>query len=109
VYAAQDETGRLKLGPQLALLRSVLREAGPRRALQIVWRASRYARQNFWQPFFWCDVALARERRPLLRFYDRIVRPLTDNVVFDALAFALMAAWFLLVLPLACALIERRS
>lgn len=107
VYATQAETGRLQLGPQLALLRRVLREAGPRRAAQIVWRASRHARQNFWQPFFWCDVALGRERRPLLRFYDRIVRPLTDNVLFDALATVLMATWFLLVLPASYSLLDR--
>lgn len=109
VYATQAETGRLQLGPQLALLRRVLREAGPRRAAQIVWRASRYARQNFWQPFFWCDVALGRERRPFLRFHDRIVRPLTDNALFDAAAFALMAAWFLVLLPVGCAVLERRA
>lgn len=109
VYAAQAETGRLRLGPHLALLRRVLREAGPRRALQILWRAGRYARQNAWQPFFWCDVALRRERRPFLRFHDRVFAPLTNNVVFDALATVLMAAWFLAVLPLAYAFIDGRE
>lgn len=109
VYATQAETGRLMLGPQLALLRRVLREAGLRRALQIVWRASRYARQNAWQAFFWCDVALGRERRPLLRFHDRVLGPVTNNVLFDALAFVLMSAWFLVLLPLGCAVLERRA
>jgi rSAM/selenodomain-associated transferase 2 len=109
VYAAQAETGRLRLGPHLALLRRVLREAGPRRALQILWRAGRYARRNAWQMFFWCDVALRLERRPFLRFHDRAFGPLTNNVAFDALATMLMAAWFLVLLPLGCALLERRS
>ena len=109
VYAAQAETGRLRLGPHLALLRRVLREAGPRRALQILWRAGRYARQNAWQPFFWCDVALRRERRPFLRFHDRVFGPITNNAVFDTLATVLMVAWFLVLLPLGCAAVERRS
>jgi rSAM/selenodomain-associated transferase 2 len=109
VYAAQAETGRLRLGPHLALLRRVLREAGARRAVQILWRAGRYVRQNAWQPFFWCDVALRRERRPFLRFHDRVFGPLTNNVVFDALATVLMAAWFLVLLPLGCVVVERRS
>lgn len=109
VYAAQADTGRLRLGPHLALLRQVLRDAGPRRALQIVWRASRYARQNAWQMFFWCDVALGRERRPCLRFHDRVFGPLTNNVLFDALAFVLVGAWFLVLLPLGCAVVERRA
>jgi rSAM/selenodomain-associated transferase 2 len=109
VYATQAETGRLRLGPHLALLRRVLREAGLRRTLQIVWRASRYARQNTWQMFFWCDVALGRERRPFLRFHDRVFAPLADNALFDAIAFVLMSAWFLVLLPLGCAVRERRA
>ncbi len=109
VYATQDATGRLRLGPQLALVRRVLREAGWRRAAQIVWRAGRYTRQNGWQPFFWCDVALRRSGRPLLRFHDRFVHPSTNNVVFDALVTALMALWFLAVLPVAYAVMDRVS
>jgi rSAM/selenodomain-associated transferase 2 len=108
-YATQDATGRLRLGPHLAYVRRALRAAGWRRALQIVWRAGRYTRQNAWQLFFRGDVALGRERRPLLRFHDRLVRPVTDNVVFDALAAMAIALWFLLLLPLGCAVFEPRS
>jgi rSAM/selenodomain-associated transferase 2 len=106
VYATQDATGRLRLGPHLAHARRTLRAAGPRRAAQIVWRAGRYARQNAWQMFFALDRALGRERRPLLRFHDRYLRPLTDNVAFDALGALAIAFWFLLALPLACAVTD---
>jgi rSAM/selenodomain-associated transferase 2 len=107
VYATQDATGRLRLGPHLAHARRVLRQAGWRRALQIVWRAGRYTRQNSWQLFFCGDVALGREQRPLLRFHDRFFRPVTDNIVFDALAAALVALWFLLVLPVVYRIADR--
>jgi rSAM/selenodomain-associated transferase 2 len=106
VYAAQDTTGTLRLGPHLALVRRVLREAGWRRACAILLRAGRYTRQNGWQPFFWCDVALRLSGRPFLRFYDRIVRPLTSNVVFDALVTVLITVWFLVLLPIACAVLD---
>jgi hypothetical protein len=38
-----------------------------------------------------------------------LVRPVTDNVVFDALAAMAIALWFLLLLPLGCAVFEPRS
>jgi rSAM/selenodomain-associated transferase 2 len=109
VYATQDATGRLRLGPHLALVRRVLREAGWRRACQILFRAGRYTRQNAWQLFYWCDVALRRPRRPFLRFHDAFVHPLTNNVVFDALAAVLIALWFLVLLPLGCAVFDSRA
>ncbi|MGH8480958.1 MAG: hypothetical protein ACRES8_00680, partial [Nevskiaceae bacterium] len=84
-----------------------LRAAGWRRALEIVWRAGRYTRQNSWQLFFCGDVALRRPTRPLLRFHDRVIRPVTDNVVFDALATTLIALWFLVLLPAGCWLADR--
>jgi rSAM/selenodomain-associated transferase 2 len=107
LYGTQDAVGRLRLGPHLAHTRRVLRAAGWKRATQIVWRAGRYTRQNAWQLFFFADVALGRERRPLLRFYDRFVRPVTDNVVFDALGALAIAFWFLLALPVACRIADR--
>ncbi len=109
VYATQDATGRLQLGPHLTLVRRVLREAGWRRAWQILFRAGRYTRQNSWQPFFWCDVALRRTRRPFLRFHDTFVHPLTSNVVFDALVTVLIALWFLLLLPMGCAVLDKQD
>lgn len=113
VYAAQSETGRLRLGPYLALARAVLREGGWRRGGAILLRAGRYTRQNSWQMFFWLDVLLRRAlgsgRHPFLRFHDRVFRPLTNNVLADGLAALLIAAWFLGVLPAACALLDRRA
>jgi len=109
VYASQGETARLRVGAHLALTRRVLKAAGLRGALRILYRAGRYARQNSWQPFFWCDVALRRRSRPFLRFHDRIVRPLTDNRLFDGLATLAITTWFLGALPVAYALIDRRT
>jgi len=101
VYAVQAETGRLRVGAYLALAWRVLIAAGWRRALQILWRAGRYSRQNAWQMFFWCDVALRLRGRPCLWFYDRVLHPVTSNVVFDALGAVLISTWFLVVLPAA--------
>lgn len=113
VYAAQHATGRLDIGAHLALLRSVLVQAGWKRGLAILWRASRYTRQNSWQMFFWWDVLLRRrlgpERYAFTSFHDRWLWPLTNNVVFDAIAFVLVPLWFLLALPLAYAVVDRRK
>jgi rSAM/selenodomain-associated transferase 2 len=106
VYAAHG-AGRLPMRPYLALTRRVLADRGWRGALRLLYRAGRFARQNSWQPFLWLDVLLRRESRPLLRLHDRVVGPLTNNAVFDGLATVLIAAWFLLVLPLAYAVIDR--
>lgn len=107
LYATQDRARALKLGPPLALARRVLAGAGARRACAIVYRAGRYTRQNAWQPFFWCDVMLRREHRPWLRFHDRFVRPALDNAVCDAITAALIALWFLLLLPLGALIADR--
>lgn len=108
VYAAQSETGRLRLGPYLALARRVLREAGWRGASTMLLRAGRYARQNLWQMFFAVDVARGRAANPrLLRFHDRRMAPLLNHAAADVLAALLLAAWFLAVLPAACAVLER--
>lgn len=109
IYAGQADTGRLRVGAYLALTWRVLINAGFVGALRILWRAGRYARQNSWQMFFWCDVALGRRSQPLLRFHDRILWPLANNFVFDAIGMVLMAKWFLIVLPVWYALIDARA
>lgn len=113
VYAAQSETGRLRLGPYLALARAVVREGGWRRGGATLLRAGRYTRQNSWQLFFWLDALLRRwlgaGRYPFLYFHDRVFRPLTSNVLADGLAALLIAAWFLGVLPAAYALLDGRA
>jgi len=112
VYASQGETARLRVGAHLALTRRVLRAAGWRGAPGILYRAGRYTRQNSWQPFFWCDVALRTRlepgRNPFLAFHDRVIRPLADNRLFDTLAMLAITIWFLGVLPLAYAVLDRR-
>lgn len=109
VYASQGDTARLQVGAHLALVRRVLVATGWRGALRILYRAGRYTRQNAWQMFFWCDVALRRQGRPFLAFHDRVFRRLTDNVVFDTLAAVLITIWFLGVLPVAYATVDRRA
>ena len=110
VYASQPATARLRVGAHLALTRRVLRAAGWRGALRILYRAGRYTRQNSWQPFFWCDVALRARlgpgRNPCLAFHDRVIGPFTDNLLFDAIATLAITIWFLGVLPLAYALLD---
>jgi rSAM/selenodomain-associated transferase 2 len=109
IYKTQDATGRLRLSPHLSHLRDVLLGVGRERAMQILWRAGQYTRQNAWQLFFWWDVRLGRPTRPCLRFYERYLRRATDNVVFDALTTVGIALWFLLVLPLVYAVIDGRE
>lgn len=106
VYAAPDAAGPLPVGAYLALTWRVLIDAGGRGAARILWRSGRYARQNAWQVFFWCGVLLRTRGRRCLRFYDRIVQPLLNNPLADALATVLVSAWFLLALPLAYLVID---
>jgi rSAM/selenodomain-associated transferase 2 len=108
VYAVQAETGRLRVGAYLSLTWRVLLASGPG-PFRILYRAGRFARQNSWQPFFACDLALQRwlrGRRPFLAFHDRVFRPLTDNALFDAITAVLIAVWFLAVLPLTFLVID---
>ncbi len=110
-YAPHTESGQLHVGAYLAIVRRVLADAGWRGGLGILHRASRYSRQNSWQLFFWCDVLLrpllGKGRYPMLRFHDRILWPLTNNFVFDAIGTVLIGLWFLAVLPAAYALVDR--
>lgn len=111
VYAAQNDTAPLRVGDFLALARRVIVDAGWRRGLAILFRAGRFTRENSWQPFFWCDVQwparAGADPHRWLQFHDRFVRPLTANVLFDALATIGVAIWFLLVLPVAYRIADR--
>jgi rSAM/selenodomain-associated transferase 2 len=111
VYAAQGDTARVRVGDFLALTWRVLINAGWRRALTILLRAGRFTRENSWQPFFWLDVRSRGGEGPhrVLGFHDRVVRPITSNVVFDAIGAVLIAMWFLLVLPVVYGVIDARA
>jgi rSAM/selenodomain-associated transferase 2 len=112
LYAAQGETGLLRLGPYLALVREVLIDAGWAGALGIVYRVGRYVRSHSWQIFFWLDVwlrpRLGPGRYPFLRFHDRVFRPFSDHALGNAITGIGVSVWFLVVLPLACAWLDRR-
>jgi rSAM/selenodomain-associated transferase 2 len=113
VYAAQSEAGGLRLGPYLRLVRELLLEAGLQGAPGIVWRVGRYVRSQAWQPFFaldvWLQPWLGPDRSPLLALHDRVLRPLIHHRLGDFIASVAVSTWFLIVLPLACAWLERPS
>ena len=51
---------------------------------------------------------LGPERYPFLRFHDRVIEPLVDNRFSNGVISILVSFWFLVALPLAYALIDRR-
>ncbi len=112
LYRSHPETGLL-LSPFFGVIRRMMREElGLRDSLRAWVAVGRYVRQNAWQPFFFLDVLarplLGPERTPLLRFHDRIFRPLTDFAPFDALTALLCFVWYMGVLAPWFALRERR-
>jgi rSAM/selenodomain-associated transferase 2 len=111
VYAAQSEASGIPVRPYLRLVRDLLIEAGPRGAAGIAFRVGRYVRGNSWQIFFFLDVVARRVlgpgREPFLRFHERVVRPLVDHALVDAITGALVTVWFLGILPLGHVLAER--
>lgn len=112
IYVQQDQVCLLDVGAYLRLTWRVLIDAGPRRAFAILFGAGRFVRENSWQMFYACDVALrpvtGAGRYPFLRFHDAAFRPLTANIAGDMLATLLMCLWFLFVLPPVYALADAR-
>ena len=49
VYAAQSETGRLRLQPMLRLIRQIFHERGVWASLKILYRIGQFVRENAWQ------------------------------------------------------------
>ncbi len=106
LYAPQDRTGRLALGPALARINDMIRRLphGERRRL---WRETgRYVRANAWQIPFFLDVRrnfvrgtpMGQGATPLLLLHDRIFDRLTDNRVGRGISMALTWLWFRLSL-----------
>lgn len=100
VYAAQREARRLQLTPFRRLLLRLLRQRGWREAATVVWLCGRLARENAWQLALLRDLRRRDGDDRSRRFFDRNIAPLLDNPVADGIAALLVAAWFLLWLPL---------
>lgn len=100
IYAAQHETRRLQLTPFRRLVLRLLRRRGWREAATIVWLCGRLARENAWQLALLHDLRRGHDDRRSLRGFDRTVAPLLDNPAADGIAALLVAAWFVLWLPL---------
>jgi len=111
VYAAQNEAAQLDVRPYCLLVRSILHETLWRGAAGISLRNGRFVRSQSWQIFFWCDVLLrpllGPGRYPCLRFHDRVVHPLLDHGVADAIVGAFVVLWFVFLLPWGYTLQER--
>ncbi len=111
LYRCHPDAGLL-LSPFFRTIREMMREElGLQQSLRSWVAVGRYVRQNAWQPFFFLDVlarpVIGRTRAPLLRFHDRIFRPLTDFALFDALSALLCFVWYMGVLAPWFALRER--
>lgn len=111
VYARQPQTGRLWLMPYFRLLRTLARECGPRETGRVAWRVAGLAVTQSWQIFFALDVCLEHwlgvSRRPATRLHDRLLWPLFDNRVVQALVLVVGTGLVFGPLQLGCALAER--
>lgn len=106
LYAPQDRTGRLALGPALSRIDGMIRGL-PREERRRLWRETgRYVRANAWQIPFFFDVRrnftrgapVGHGALPLLRLHDRIFDRLTDNRVGRSISMVLTWLWFRLSL-----------
>ncbi len=111
LYSTQASQ-HLLLTPYLDLLRQLARELGWRESWRRLLRLGRFSRQHWWQLFFLCDVVLrpwlGAGRYPVLRFYDRLIYPLTANRLGDAFTAVLAWLYGMCWLRLSFALRERR-
>jgi rSAM/selenodomain-associated transferase 2 len=101
IYRAQQENTRLRLLPFFRLARSCARQSGRLRT----WLAiGRLGRENWWQLFYFVDIALrpwlGAGRYPCLRSYERLIEPLTRNRLCDGMAAGVLwLHFYLIVLP----------
>ncbi|MGH8453714.1 MAG: TIGR04283 family arsenosugar biosynthesis glycosyltransferase [Nevskiales bacterium] len=101
IYRAQHETQRLRLMPFFRLALDCARRADRGKTwLQI----GRLGRENWWQLFYFLDIALQSrlgpDRYPCLRFYERLIEPYTTNRLCDGFAASVLWLHFhLVVLP----------
>lgn len=103
LYRTQQETGALLLTPFFNLIRRMMRdEWGFGGTVRTFYQLGRYIRQNSWQMFFFADVLLrpllGARRYPLLTVHDRLVGPVTNFRIFNALTGMIAYVWFMGVL-----------
>ena len=91
IYSAQDETGRLLLTPYFRTFGKIARARGLRGTWQALKNIGHLSRLHWWQCFFYFDNVLKLKKRPFLRSYDRVIYPLTANIIGDRLSACL--AW----------------
>ena len=103
VYRVQHDTGKLLLTPFFLVIRQLMREEwGFCGTIRVFYRLGHYIRKNSWQMFYFFDVwarpLLGPGRYPFLNFHDRIVAPLTDFRLCNALTGMFCFIWFMGIL-----------
>lgn len=91
IYEAQDATGHLLLTPYFRTFANIVRHRGLRGTWQGLRNIGRLSRLHWWQCFFFFDNLFNWQSRPVLRFYDRFVYPVTANPIGDL--FSACLAW----------------
>lgn len=114
LYRVQQETGTLYLSPFFRLIRSLMREVwGWSGTVGTFYRLGHYIRQNSWQMFFFCDVAvrplLGSGRYPATVFHDKVFARCTNFKFLDAFAGILCFIWFMLILGPCFRIIELKE
>jgi rSAM/selenodomain-associated transferase 2 len=101
IYRAQHEVRGLRLLPYFRLAQDCARSAGRWKTWM---RVGRLGRENWWQLFYFLDIAFRQRlgpgHYPCLRFYERAIEPFTRNRLCDG--FAMLVLWLhvhLVVLP----------
>ncbi|MGH8530964.1 MAG: glycosyltransferase [Nevskiales bacterium] len=112
LYQQHNHSGRLLLSPYLRLFREIAHELGGRATWEHLLRLGHFSRRHWWQLFFLADVALRRwlgpDRYPTLKFYDRVIYPITANRLGDVITAVLAWLYGMGWLRLSFAFRERR-
>jgi len=99
-YVSQDQTGPLDLTPFLGVIKDVTGRMPPGERLGAWLAVGKFVRKNAWQLAFFLDVYMLDDpANPVLEFFDQELEHRLDSPFFDALAGALTAALFRVVLP----------
>ena len=81
---------------------TMIEDLGGRASLAAWYRVGRYVRANSWQLFFFLDVALrpwlAPDAYPVTRWHDRLLEPLIDHRLGNAITAILVFGWVMFCL-----------